>query len=52
LLLAYFTGSRKLAKILIDTNKVANSLSRNTDLSDADLTTIFACTFLYTFLST
>jgi hypothetical protein len=51
--LAHFTGSRKLAKILIraksrlasewipgETNKVANSFSRNTDLSDADLMTI------------
>jgi hypothetical protein len=50
---AHYTGSRKLAKILIraksrlasewipgDTNKVADSLSRDTDLSDADLTTV------------
>jgi hypothetical protein len=51
--LAHFTGSRKMAKILIraksrlisewipgDTNKVADSLSRDTNLSDADLTTL------------
>jgi hypothetical protein len=50
---AHFAGSRKLAKILIraksrlasewipgDTNKVADSLSRDTDLSDTDLTTL------------
>jgi hypothetical protein len=50
---AHFTGSRKLAKMLIrvkgslvsewipgDTNKVADFLSGDTDLSDADLTPI------------
>jgi hypothetical protein len=51
--LVHFTVSRNLAKILIreisqlasewipgDTNKVADSISRDTDLSNADLTVL------------